>query len=89
MKIELKQEKYEKGIVVEILLDSKMTELVMSSEFTRKNKFREKKLDRPIYVRNVDNTFNYEELIEYIVEVELFYREHKERMEINMIGRQE
>ena len=28
-----------------------MTRLVMSLEFIRKNKFRKKKLDRPIYVR--------------------------------------
>ena len=84
MKIELKQ-KYEEEIVVEALLDSGVTGLVMSSKFTRKNKLRKKKLDRPIYIRNVDDIFNYKGLIEHTVEVELFYREHKERMEINVI----
>ena len=39
----------------------------MSSEFTRKNKFRKKKLNRLIYIRNVDDTFNHEELIEHTV----------------------
>ncbi len=73
---------------MEVLLDSSATELVMSLEFARKNQFRKKKLDRLIYVRNVDSTFNYEELIEYTVEVELFYRRHKERTEIILIGGQ-
>jgi len=73
---------------VEALLDSSATVLVMSSEFTRKNKFKKKKLDRPIYMRNVDSIFNHEEPIEHTVEVELFYRGHKERMEINVIGEQ-
>ena len=63
-----------------------MTGLVISSEFTRKNKFKKKKLDRLIYVRNVDSTFNHEGLIEHIVKVELFYREHKERIKIDVIG---
>ena len=84
MKIELKQ-KYKEEIVVEALLDSGVTGLVMSSKFTRKNNLRKKKLDRPIYIRNVDDIFNYKGLIEHTVEVELFYREHKERMEINVI----
>ena len=48
----------------------------MSSEFIKK-----KKLDRLIYVRNIDGIFNYEGLIEHTVEVELFYKGHKERME--------
>ena len=73
---------------MEVLLDSGATELVMSLEFARKNQLRKKKLDRLIYVRNVDGTFNYEGLIEYTVEVELFYRRHKERTEIILIGGQ-
>ena len=42
VKIGLKQEEDEEEIVVEALLDSRVTELVMSSEFTRKNKFRKR-----------------------------------------------
>lgn len=70
---------------MKVLLDSSATELVMSLKFARKNQFRKKKLDRLIYVRNVNGTFNYKGLIEYIVKVELFYRRYKERTEINMI----
>ena len=88
VKIGLKQQKNEEGIVVETLLNSSMIGLMMSLEFARKNKFKKKKLDRPIYVRNVDSTFNYKEPIEHTVEVELFFKEHKERMEIDVINGQ-
>ena len=39
-------------------MDSGATGLVMSSEFTRKQDFKFKKLERPIQVRNVDGSFN-------------------------------
>ena len=84
VKIRLKQKKKEEGIVVEVLLDSSVTGLVMSSEFARKNKFK-KKLERLIYVKNVDDIFNYEGPVEYIVEVELFFKEYKERTSIDII----
>ena len=32
----------------------------MSLEFTKKNKFKKKRLDRLIYVRNMNGTLNYE-----------------------------
>ena len=41
-----------------------------------------------IYIRNIDGTFNHEELVEYTIGVELFHRGHKERTEIDMIGGQ-
>ena len=53
-----------------------MSELVISSEFAKKNKFKKKKLERLIYMRNVDGTFNHK--------VE-FYRGHKEKIERDMI----
>jgi len=80
-----KQEDDKEGIIVEVLLDSGATELVISLEFAKKNKFKNK-LERPIYVRNVDSIFNHEEPVEHTVEVELFYKGHKERTEINVIG---
>ena len=39
-------------------------------------------------VRNIDGTFNNEGLIEHTVEIELFYKGHKERMEIDVIDEQ-
>ena len=70
VKIGLKQKDDKEGIIVEVLLDSGAIGLVMSSGFVRKNK-----LERLIYIRNVDGLFNYEGPIEYIVEVELFFNE--------------
>ena len=81
----MKQKDKEDRITVKALSDSRATRLVMSLEFARKNKFKKKKLNRLIYMRNVDGTFNYEGLIEYIVDVELFYKRHKERTEIDVI----
>jgi len=71
--------------VVNALLDSGATGLVMSEEFTRKYKFRRTKLERPIYVRNVDGTLNYVGLIVDTVEVEIYFKGHKERMSIDII----
>ena len=62
-----------KGITVKALLDSSVTELVMSSEFTRKQEFELKKINRPIYVRNMDRSFNKEGSIEHMVEVNIYY----------------
>jgi len=58
---------------VEVLLDSGTMELVMSSEFTRKQRFKLKKLNRPIYVRNVNGSLNKEGPIKYMVEVNIYY----------------
>ena len=44
-----------------------------------------RKSGRGQYIRNMNGTFNYKRLIEHMVEVELFYRGHKERIEIDVI----
>ena len=38
-----------------------------------------------MYIRNVDGSLNREGLIEYIVEVNIYYQRYRKRMEINMI----
>jgi len=58
--------------MVEVLLDSRATGLVMSSEFARKQGFKLKRLKRPMNVRNVDGSLNKEEPIEYMVEVNIY-----------------
>ena len=60
----------------------------MSLEFARKQRFKLKKIQRPIYIKNVDGTFNKEGLIEHTVEVNIYYQGYRERMEIDMIGGQ-
>jgi len=73
---------------VEVLLDSRATELVISLEFSRKQKFKFEKIERPIYVKNIDSSFNKEGPIKHTVEVNIYYQGHRERMEINIIGGQ-
>ena len=72
--------------MTEALLDSRATGLVMSEEFARKHKFRRTELERPVYVRNVDEIFNYVGLIVDTVEIEIYFKGHKERISIDMIG---
>jgi len=70
------------------LLDSSAIGLVMSLEFVRKQEFKLKRIERPIYVKNVDGILNKERLIEYTVEVNIYYQGHRERTEIDVIGGQ-
>jgi len=69
VKIRLERIDTQEEVTVEALLDSSATGLVMSSEFARKQGFKLKKIDRSIYIRNVDGSFNQEGPIEYMVEV--------------------
>ena len=71
-----------------MLLDSGATELVMSLEFAKKQKFKLKKFEKLIYIRNIDEIFNKEGSTENTVKVNIYYQGHRERMEINMIGGQ-
>ena len=88
VKIGLERIDMQEGIIVEALLDSGVTGLVMSLEFARKQRFKLKKLERPMYVRNVDSSLNKEEQIEHTVKVNIYYQGHRERMEIDVIGGQ-
>jgi len=54
----------------------------------RKHKFRRTKLEMLIYMKNVDKMLNYVGLIVNIVKIELFFKEHKKRMSIDVIGGQ-
>ena len=85
VKIGLKQKEKEEGITTEALLDSRATKLVMSEEFAKKHRFRRTKLKRLVYVRNIDGILNYVGPIVDIVEVEIFFKGHKERTSINVI----
>jgi len=88
VKIELERIDIQEVITVEALLDSGATELVMSSEFARKQGFKLKKLERPMHVRNMDESLNKEGPIEHTVEVNIYYQGHRERTEIDVIGGQ-
>jgi len=86
VKIELERIDTQKEVIVEVLLDSGVTGLVISSEFARKQRFKLKKIERSIYMRKIDRFFNKKEPIEYTVKVNIYYQGYRERTEINVIG---
>jgi len=88
VKIGLKRINMQEGVIVEALLDSEAMGLVMSLEFSREQGFKLKKIERPIYIRNVDGTFNKERHMENTVKVNIYYQEYKERTETDVIRRQ-
>jgi len=73
---------------VEVLLDNRATGLVISLEFVKKQGFKLKKLERPMNVRNMDRSLNKEGPIENMVEINIYYQGHREKMEIDVIGEQ-
>jgi len=81
VKIGLERINTQKEITVEALLDSG----AMDPEFAQKQRFKLKKLERPMYVRNIDGSLNKKEPIEHTVEVNIYYQRHSERTEINVI----
>jgi len=83
VKIGLERIDTQERVTVEALLDSGVTGLVMSSEFAKKQGFKLKKLERP-----VNRSFNKEGPIENTVEINIYYQEHRERTEIDVIGGQ-
>ena len=88
VKIGLERIDTQEGVIVEALLDSGATGLVMSSEFAKKQGFKLKKLERPMNVRNMDGSLNKEGPIEHMVEVNIYYQGHRERTDIDVIGGQ-
>jgi len=60
----------------------------MSEEFARRHRFKRTRLERLVYVRNVNGTLNYVGPIVDTVEVEIFFKGHKERTSIDVIGGQ-
>jgi len=88
VKIGLERIDTQEGIIVEALLDRRAMDLVISLEFARKQEFKLKKFERPIYIRNINGMFNKERPIEHTVEVNIFYKRYRERTKIDVIGEQ-
>ena len=59
-------------------MNSGTTGLVMSEKFVRKHKFKRTKLEKLVYMRNVDGILNYVGPIVDTVEVEIYFKRHKE-----------
>ena len=67
VKIGLEIINIQEGVIVEVLLNNEAISLIMNLELARKQEFKLKKIERPIYVRNMDGTVNKEEPIKYRV----------------------
>ena len=58
----------------------------MSLKFACKQRFKLKKIEKPIYIRNVNSFFIKKESTEHMVEVNIHYQGYRKRMEIDVIG---
>ena len=56
---------------MKVLLDSSVIDLVISLEF---QEFKLKKIERLIYIRNINSSFNKEGSIEYMIEVNIYHQ---------------
>ena len=72
------------GVSVKALLDSGATGLFMSKRLAEKQGFKLEKLNKPIKVRNMDESDNKRGSITHEMEVNLFYRGHVERVQMDI-----
>ena len=72
------------GVVVKALLDSGATGMFMDKKMAAKHGFRLQKLERPVAVRNVDGINNSGGAITHQVEVNMYYKNHVERMRMDV-----
>jgi len=72
------------GITIKALLDSGATEMFMDKKTAAKHRFKLQKLERPVAVRNIDRTNNSGGAITHQVEVNMYYKNHIERMKMDM-----
>ena len=66
------------------LLDSGMTDLFIDTKFAKEKRFKLEKLKNPLLVRNVDRTVNAGEAITHQVECNMFFKEHVERVRMDV-----
>ena len=89
MKLE-KLESHER-MAVNMLLDSRATDLFIDTAFAKEKRFKMKKLRNSFLVGNMDGTINIGEAIMHQVECNMFFKEHIERvrMDICNLGKTE
>jgi len=91
MQVGLEKVDSHEGVSVKALLDSGATGMFADKKFIEKNGFRLEKLERPVRIRNVDETGNSGGLVIHEIEVNVYYRGHVERMKLDVcdLGRTE
>jgi len=84
MKVGLeKLESYE-GVAVKALPDSRATGLFMDTTFAREKGFKMEKLKHLLLVKNVNGIVNIGEAITHQVECNMFFKEHMERVRMDI-----
>jgi len=84
MKVGLKKLENHEGVAVKVLLDSGATGLFMDTAFTKEKGFRMKRMKKPLLVKNMDETINIGGAITHQVECNMFFKEHVERVRMNV-----
>ena len=69
---------------MKVLLDSSTMGMFMDKKIAAKHGFKLQKLDRPVMVRNVNETNNSGGTITHQVEVNVYYKNHIERMRMDI-----
>ena len=72
------------GITVKALLDSGTTGIFIDKKIVARHRFRLQKLERPVIVRNVNGINNSGGAIIHQVEVNVYYKNHVERMKMDI-----
>ena len=73
-----------KGITIKALLDSSTTGMFMDQRMAVRHGSRLQKLERPIVVKNINGTNNSAGSITHQVEVNVYYKNHVERIRIDV-----
>jgi len=84
MNVGIKKVDTHEGRTVKALLDSGATGLFMSKSLAQKRGYKLIRLDQPLQVKNVDGTGNSGGAIMHEVEVNMFYKGHVERVQIDV-----
>jgi len=72
------------GITIKALLNSSAIEMFIDRKMAARHGFKLQKLEKPIAVRNVDGTNNSREAITYQVKVNVYYKNHIERIRMDI-----
>ena len=84
LNIEIEKIDIYEGITVKALLNSGTTEMFINRKIVAKYSFKLQKLKRLVVVRNVNKTNNSARVITYQIEVNVYYKNHIERMRIDI-----
>ena len=84
MNIEVEKVDMHKGVTVKVLLDSGVIGIFMDKKMVARYGFKLQKLERPVIVRNVDGINNSGRATMHQVEVNVYYKNHIERIRMNV-----